>query len=177
MNSIAKVGLTTYKLVGQCYDGASYMRSAIAGVRAKVKALQLKAIYTHCYAHCTNLILVEATSSNQYSRNFFGVLQNLYIFLEASPHRHAKLEAVTIQINSKPRVKSMKNLSDTQWACRIDAIKAVYEKYSTILTALDEIQDNSSNGRVSSEACGLRYQMVKFELMICLVVLKDLSNH
>ena len=88
LNSIANVGLTIDKLVGQCYDGASNMSGAIAGVQAKVKALQLRAIYTHCYAQCTNLILVEDTSSNQYSRNFFGVLQNLYTFLEASPHGH-----------------------------------------------------------------------------------------
>ena len=176
LSSIAKVGLTFDKLVGQCYDGASNMRGAIAGVQAKVKALQPKAIYTHCYAHCTNLILVEATASNQYSRNFFGVLQNLYTFLEASPHRHAKLEAVITQVTSKPRVKSMKKLSDTRWACRIDAILAVYENYSAILLALDEIQDNSSNGRVSSEACGLRHQMLKFEFFICLVVLKDLLS-
>ena len=173
LNSIAKVGLTVDKLIGQCYDGASNMRGAIAGVQAKVKALQPKALYTHCYAHCTNLILVEATSSNQNSRNFFGVF---YTFLEASPHRHAKLEAVIVQVTSKPRVKSMKKLSDTRWACRIDAILAVYENYSAILLALEEIQDNSSNGRVSSEACGLRHQMLNFEFLICLVVLKDLSK-
>ena len=70
----------------------------------------------------------------------------------------------------------MKKLSDTRWACRIDAILAVYENYSAILTALDEIQDNSSNGRVSSEACALRHQMLKFDFLICLVVLKDLSK-
>ena len=70
----------------------------------------------------------------------------------------------------------MKNLSDTWWACRIDAILAVYENYSAILTALDEIQDNSLNGCVSSEACGLRYQILKFEFSIRLVVLKDLSK-
>ena len=178
MSSIAKVGLTIDKLVGQCYDGASNMCGAIAGVQAKVKALQPKAIYimkyTHCYAHCTNLILVEATSSNQYSRNFFGVLQNLYTFLEASPHRHAMLAAVIIQVTSKSRVKLMKKLSDTHWACRIDAILAIYENYAAISVALDEIQDNSSNGHVSSEACGLRHQMLKFEFLICLVVLKDL---
>ena len=118
------------------------MRGAIAGVQAKVKALQLKAIYTHCYAQCTNLILVKAMSSNQYSRNFFGVLQNLYTFLDASPHCHAKLEAVIVQVTSKPRVKSLKKMSDTHWACRIDAILAVYENYSAILLALDEIQDD-----------------------------------
>ena len=50
------------------------MRGACAGLQAKVKAIQPKGIYTHYYAHCTNLVLVEATCSNQYSKNFLGVL-------------------------------------------------------------------------------------------------------
>lgn len=83
LSSLSKVAQTTDKLIGQCYDGASNMRGHIAGVQAKVRVIQPKAIYTHCYAHCTNLVLVEATSTNQYARNFFGVLQNLYKFLEA----------------------------------------------------------------------------------------------
>ena len=52
----------------------------------------------------------------------------------------------------------MKKLSDTQWACRIDAILAVYENYTAILTALDEIHQmvmscHVMSCHVSSEAC------------------------
>ena len=113
LNSFSIVGLTTDNLIGQCYDGANNMCGHIAGVQAKVKAIQPNAIYTHCYAHCTNLILVEANS-----RNFWGLLQNLYTFLEGSPHQHAKLEKIIKQVNSKPCMKSIKKLSDTRWACR-----------------------------------------------------------
>ena len=149
------------------------MRGAIAGVQAKIKAIQPKAIYTHCHAHCTNLVLVAATSTNQYARNFFGVLQNLYKFFEASPHRHAKLESVIAEVNFKPRVKSVKKLSDTRWACRSDAVCAVSENCSAIVRALDEIEQSSHDGRVSTEAGGLRYQMLKFEFFLCLTVLQD----
>ena len=59
------------------------MRGTNAGVQAKVKAVQPSAIYSHCYAHCVDLVLVESTSTNQYTRKFFDVLQNLYaIFLK-----------------------------------------------------------------------------------------------
>ena len=112
------------------------MRGHIAGVQAKIKAIQPKALYVHCYAHCTNLVLVEATSSNQFARNFFGTLQNLYTFLEGSPHRHAKLQSVIDEVVSKPHVKSIKKLSDTRWACRSDAILAIYENYPAIIKAL-----------------------------------------
>jgi len=94
------------------------MHGINAGVQAKVKAIQPKAVYSHCYAHCVNLVLVEATSTNLYARNFFGVLQNLYNFLEASPQRHSKLKSLMFELKSKPRIKSLKKLSDTRWACR-----------------------------------------------------------
>ena len=105
LTSLSKVGLTPDKLVGQCYDSTSNMRGINAGVQAKVKAVQPKAIYSHCYAHYINLVIVEVSSTNQYSRNFFGVIQNLYNFLEASPHRHCKLESLMQELSSKPRIK------------------------------------------------------------------------
>ena len=79
----------------------------------------------------------------------FGLLQNLYTFLEGSPHRHAKLEKIIKQVNSKPRMKLIKKLSDTRWACRSDAILAVFENFSAIVQALDNIEENSHNGRIA----------------------------
>ena len=105
LKGLSKVGLTTDKLVGQCYDGASNMRGIHAGVQAKVKAIQPRAIYCHCYAHCVNL--VEATSTNQCCRNFFGILQNFYTFIEANPHRHSTLMAFMAEFSSKPRIKCL----------------------------------------------------------------------
>ena len=78
------------------------------------------------------------------------------------------------EVNSKPHTKSVKKLSDTQWACRSDATPAVSENFSAILKALDEIEQSSHNGRVTAEASGLRYQMLKFEFLLCLILLKDL---
>ena len=104
LGSLLKVGLTTDKLIGQCHDSASNMREAIGGVQAKIRAIQPKAIYSHYYAHCTNLVLVEATSTNQCARDFFG---ELYTFLDASPHRHAEHESGIKEVNSKPRIMSV----------------------------------------------------------------------
>ena len=136
---MSKVDLTTEKLVGQCYDGASNMRGTHAGVQAKVKEIQPKALYCHCYAHCVNLVLVEATSTNQCCRNFFGLIQNLYTFIEVSPHRHSTLVAFMTELNSKPCVRTLKKLSNTRWACRSDAVKAVDENFEAIVKSLEEI--------------------------------------
>lgn len=168
LSTLEQLNLSTDLLIGQCYDGASNMRGHIAGVQATV---QPKALYTHCYAHYTNLVLVEATS---YARHFFGTLQNLYSFLEASPHRHAKLQSIIAEVVSKPRVKSIKKLSDTRWACRSDAILAIHENYIAIVQALKQIEKESRNGEVAAEASGLHFKVHTFEFLMCLVVLKDI---
>ena len=70
----------------------------------------------------------------------------------------------------------MKKLSDTWWACRSDAILAVFENLPAIILALDEVQSCSQSGCVASEASGLKHQILKFEFLMCLVVLKDLLS-
>ena len=123
------------------------MRGIHAGVQAKVKETQTRAIYCHCYAHCVNLVLVEATSTNQCCRNFFGIIQNLHTFIEASPHRHSTLVAFMMELSSKPCVKTLKRLSDTRWACRSDAVQAVYENFEAIVKSLEEIEEWSNQCR------------------------------
>ena len=47
--------------VSQCYDGASVMSGQYAGVSAKIKELNNKAVYVHCCAHRLNLVLVDTS--------------------------------------------------------------------------------------------------------------------
>jgi len=41
---------------------------------------------------------------------------------------------------------------------------------------LDEVQSGSQSGRVASKASGLKHQMLKFEFLVRLLVLKDLLS-
>ena len=40
---------------GRCYDGASTMSGAKSGVATRIKVLNSKTLYTHCYGHVLNL--------------------------------------------------------------------------------------------------------------------------
>ena len=48
-------------LISQGYDGASVMSGHCSGVQQRIKTVAPQAIYVHCYAHCLNLVLVDAT--------------------------------------------------------------------------------------------------------------------
>ena len=45
---------------GQCYDGASVMSGAKAGVAKQIKDIIKKCLYTHCYGHSLNLAVKDA---------------------------------------------------------------------------------------------------------------------
>jgi len=113
-------------VVSVCFDGASTMSGCISGVQAKCKEVNSSIMYVHCYAHCLNLILVDACTSRKDNRivfDFFGVVQLTYSFIEGSAIRHAVLERISADINAS--LKTMKSLSTTRWACRSEAVSAL----------------------------------------------------
>ena len=54
------VSLDTSKMCGQVYDGASVMSSNRDGVKATIKVVSPRALYTHCYCHCLNLSIAAS---------------------------------------------------------------------------------------------------------------------
>ena len=67
---------------GPGYDLAANMTGIYAGVQARIKAKEAKAIYVHCATHNLKLILSDVPEV----RSFFGVLENLYTLHKALVH-------------------------------------------------------------------------------------------
>jgi len=136
-----QVGIDWQSVIAVCFDGAATMSGHYNGVQAKAKLSNPNILYVHCYGHCLNLILVDSLGKkNHVIFNFFGIIQMLYSFVEGSPIRHAILERVSKEMNIK--LKSLKTLSTTRWACRAEAIQAVKNNYSVLLQCLAEISKN-----------------------------------
>ena len=67
------------------------MTGVHTGLQARIKELLPSALYTHChiYAHVFNLVIVDTMTKNTVAKDFFEKLQNLYVFIETCPKRHA----------------------------------------------------------------------------------------
>ena len=59
------------------------------------------------------------------------------LFWNNTECQHSTFVAFMMELSSKPRVKTLKRLSDTRWACRSDAVQAVYEKFEAIVKSLE----------------------------------------
>lgn len=168
--AINEIGIDWKNVIAVCFDGAATMAGSCNGVKAKVKENKPSIYYVHCYGHCLNLVLVSSLGrKNNVIFDFFGVLQIIYSFVEASPVRHAILERVSKDINLK--LRSLKTLSIIRWACRSEAIEAVKNNYSALLLCLEEISDKTNLSEVRAKAKGLIFQMKTFDFIFSMHIL------
>lgn len=159
-------------IMSVCFDGAATMSGSIAGVQKKCKEKNSCILYVHCYAHCLNLVLVDACTSikeNHIIFDFFGVIQLTYAFIESSAVRHAVLENISEQINIS--LKTMKSLSTTRWACRSEAVNAIKHNYYALIQALEHIIDTTKQTDVRAKGRGLLFQLRHFNFILGLNIM------
>ena len=60
MDALEDIELKIEDCRGQCYDGASVMSGAKSGVAKRIKLVNPKCLYTHCYGHSLNLCVKDA---------------------------------------------------------------------------------------------------------------------
>lgn len=149
---------------GQSYDNASNMSGRYSGMQARLKAINPLAVFIPCTAHSLNLVGVHAVQCCVEAVNFFGLVQQLYNFWSASTHRWLVL---TESLGTNAFAVTLKSLSDTRWCARADAVKALYLGYANILSALENIiEDSEQNSQTRHEAQCLLSAMGTIETAI-----------
>lgn len=168
-------GIEVAHLRGQCYDGAKNVSGVHTGLQARIKEISPPALYTHCYAHVLNLVIVDTMSNNKIARDFFGTLQNLYVFIQSYPKRHSVYVKNQREINAlagggERREYTLKKLSDTRWACRADSITAIHRTLDAVIATLKDIRENEKKPAIAAEAKGLLQNVQDFEFILALEV-------
>lgn len=103
------------KLVGQGYDGGSNMKGATKGVQSRIKEINPNSLYTHCFAHNLNLVLVNSLTGKEHkeARNCFGIVELMYTHIEGSPARHSYFMDRQKEYNSGKTSLHFVSLSNT----------------------------------------------------------------
>ena len=178
---LQQCGIEVANMRGQCYDGASNMSGVHTDLQARIKALSPSALYTHCYAHVLNLVIVDTMSNNRIARDFFGTQQNLYVFIAICTKRHAVYLKHQRELNAavegtRKREYVLKKLSDTRWACRADSITATYHTLEAVIATLRDIRENEMKANIAAEAKGLLQNISDFTFILALEVCTFLAN-
>ena len=84
LTTLHDLKLDPTRIVSQGYDGASVMSGRCSGVQQRIRKVAPHAVYIHCYAHNLNLGLVDCVKGNSDAREFFSLIQAVYIFISSS---------------------------------------------------------------------------------------------
>jgi hypothetical protein len=149
------------------------MAGYVTRVLAKFKEKNINTFIVHCYGHCLNLVFVDSVGrQNRITVDFFGNIQLIYNFIEGSCVKHAVLEKIANTINLK--LKTLKSISTTRWACRYEAVSAMKENYSALLIAFKEISKSTRQADVRAKGLGIIHQMQTFEFVFALEMLDSI---
>ena len=150
-------GLDLNNMVGQAYDGASVMSGKNHGVQQRISQVAKHAYYVHCCAHRLSLILVDACKTVREAREFFALLELIYVFVSGSRmHIHWLDVQKNMYPNEQPR--ELQRLSDTRWACRAIACRNMTDRLPALKQFLTDIADDEDSDR-AVEARGLLAQL------------------
>lgn len=135
---VEKMGLDIDNCVGQGYDGASTMSSETKGAAAVILEKNPRALYTHCASHSLNLAVV-GTCKLQAVRNMYGTVLQVINFINASAKRVAVFGAAVTFKYPQLKNKRLKQLCETRWVERHEALDTFIELYDAIILTLDQI--------------------------------------
>ena len=139
----------------QSYDNASNMSGKYSGLQACIKKENTLAVYVPCVGHSLNLVGECSMNEALHAINFFGLLQNLYVFFSSSTHRWDVL---------KHENSTLTSLSATRWSCKADATNAITKNFDGVYNALKVLsEDSTQKSDTRREALSLLKKIIKLE--------------
>lgn len=106
----------------------------------------------------------------------FGTLRILHNFISASSKRQAVFANIRLKLNIKncDGPSTLKNLSDTRWSCRTDALESIIFNYQVVVNSLKVISEyDSVHG---PDANSLLKSMKTFEFIFCIHFFKEILS-
>ena len=94
--------------------------------------------------HRLNLILVDSCKSVSEARDFFLLLEKLYVFFSGSVIHKRWTE---VQNELYPDTPVRHRLSDTRWSCRVVACRNARDRLDALIYTLEDIAEDSNAER------------------------------
>ncbi|XP_053323828.1 zinc finger MYM-type protein 1-like [Spea bombifrons] len=170
-DALCRNGLCMSMLRGQTYDGASNMAGKYHGAQALIRQEQPLAIYVHCGAHCTNLVMQAAAHQCPIMEDALMCVQDLgNLFGQSVKCRTTFSEIVQREAEGPLKVIHIKPLCPTRWTVRVKSVKKVLDNYELILQTLEEFANSRGSGDVHSRARGLLQQFRQGKILLGLQI-------
>ena len=138
---------------GQAYDGAAAMQGKRKGLATLIRSECPAAVSVHCFAHCLNLCLQDASRTIPLIRDTFDVVREIEKLILWSPKRKhlfsTQMQSHVTENESGYSV-GLRRLCPTRWTMRAASMDSVIKYYSVIIDTMEEVH------RTTRDDYGLR---------------------
>ncbi|XP_076916891.1 uncharacterized protein LOC143576721 [Bidens hawaiensis] len=166
LEELKSLGLDVNNMCGQGYDNGSNMKGKHQGVQKRFLDINPRDFYAACGCHSLNLVLCDMANTCTKSREFFGVIQQIYSVFANSTKRWANL---------KDNVKglTLRSMCPTRWESRVDSVKPIIFQLMDVREALLEVRDLNTDAdtKTQSDARSLsKNEACEFKFYIATVI-------
>ena len=168
VETLVSFQLELSSIVSQGYDGASVMSGSCKGVQQRLRVVAPHAIYVHCYAHTLNLALVDCVKHLPTAREFFCLLERLYVFISTTKAHVLFLDKQKV-LHPDKRPIELQRLCETRWTARCNSVNAVCQTFDSLVATLSEIAEGDPDPDKAVTARGLLHQVKSISFLISLV--------
>ncbi|CAJ2647832.1 unnamed protein product [Trifolium pratense] len=180
-------GLTTSRIRGQGYDGASNMQGEFGGLKSLILSENPSAFYVHCFAHQLQLTLVAIAKDHLQVCGVFNSVSNLINVVGGSCKRQDMLRENQIKNVKKAlgtgeiasgqglnQETSLKRPADTRWSSHFATLTNLILMYDSVVDVLKFLRVDSTLKREQrAEANGLILLMNTFDFALTLHLIKN----
>ena len=134
-DAILRMNLQLSMCRGQCYDGAANMKKAAE----KIKAIEPKALYLHCYGHSLNLAVSDTMKEVKPMSDTLDHCLEICKLIKFSPRRDAIFNKLKEELS--PHVPGLRTLCPTRWTVRGNSLESIRKNYLTLFATWEEAID------------------------------------
>ena len=171
---LLRMNLNIHNCRGQCYDGASNMAGAKSGVSTKIRQLESRALYTHCYGHALNLATQDALKGSKCMEAALDTVHEITKLIKKSPKREVIFKQTKSYVT--PGSPGIRILCPTRWTVRAEALTSISENYKVLQSTWYEARSATKDTETRSRIIGVDAQMERFDFYFGVELGRKLLN-
>ena len=157
---------------GQCYDGAATMAGEKSGVAAKIKELNSKCLYLHCFGHALNLGVNDMMKNVADLKQTFAVVREVCKLVKHSPQRDTKLKKLRQETNNES--KGVHAFCPTRWTIRGETASSMLDNHKELCDLWEWSLNNLKDTEMKARILGVKSYMHTFKFSFGCALAEDL---
>ena len=157
---LPRCGMKGERMAAMSFDGAAAMKALAKLLKADVAP---NTIFIHCFAHCNELIVKDASKLSNLLSSSLDLCQSLYAIIGAYPKRILLFEEIQNDVKNETdsettayNILRLQSLSATRWTTRVKAADVVFQKTTEVRATLEMLlKDPSVTNDTKARICGI----------------------